>query len=270
LPSEANLTPHAAERLCREAARKSFDDSAKSLNRDWKSDLDGKQIQRWSEALGRGMVKQRDRQSQQQREGRYVQGPLNAPKLLVIGLDGGRYQSREKDPDTNSRWREDKVVSVSSYLPGDGKEGSGARAPAPLVTTHLATAHDAGELGVMARVEAERRGYRQAQEVIGMGDGGNWIDPLFDREFRLAASLAVGRQSRKGHRRTNRSLHETRRPAIQRSAWASKTRTAPKRRLLHPAQGTHAISGISRQRLADRIGRDRSRRKAIQPTGERH
>jgi hypothetical protein len=189
LPCEANLSPHAAERLCREAANKAFADSAKSLNRDWKTDLDGKQIQRWSEALGRGMVKQRDRQSQQQKEGRYVQGPVNAPQLLVIGLDGGRYQSREKDPDTDSRWREDKVVSVSSYIPGDGQEGPDARKPQPLVTTHLATARDASELGVMARVEAERRGYRQAVEVIGMGDGGNWIDPLFDREFRLAARI---------------------------------------------------------------------------------
>ncbi len=189
MASEANLSPHAAERLCREAAGKSFEESAKSLNRDWKADLDGKQVQRWSEALGRGMVQQRDRQSQAQREGRYPQGPANTPQLLVIGLDGGRYQSREKDPDTDSRWREDKVVSVSSYIPGDGKEGPDARKPVPLVTTHLATACDATALGVMARVEAERRGYRQAEEVIGMGDGGNWIDPLFDREFHLAARI---------------------------------------------------------------------------------
>lgn len=79
MPSEADLSPHAAERLCREAAGKSFEESAQSLNRDWKASLDGKQIQRWSEALGRGMVRQRDRQSQAQREGRYMEGPANAP-----------------------------------------------------------------------------------------------------------------------------------------------------------------------------------------------
>jgi hypothetical protein len=189
LPSEANLTPHAAERVCREAAGRSFEESAKSLNRDWKTRLEGKQIQRWSESLGRGMVRRRDGQSQAYREGRYPPSPANAPQLLVIGLDGGRYQGREKDPDTDSRWREDKIVTVSSYIPGDGREGEDARKPVPLVTTHVATARDATALGVMARVEAERRGYRQAEVVIGMGDGGNWIDPLFNREFRLAARV---------------------------------------------------------------------------------
>ena len=36
LPSEANLSPYAAERVCRESAHKAFDESAKSLNIDWK------------------------------------------------------------------------------------------------------------------------------------------------------------------------------------------------------------------------------------------
>lgn len=189
MPSEANVSPHAAERICREAASKSFDEAAKSLGLDWKTQWDGKQIQRWSEAFGQGMVRQRDGQGQAYRQGHYPQGPANAPVLLVIGLDGGRYQGREKNPDTDSRWREDKVVSISSYLPGDGKDGPSAVKAVPLVTTHLATARDAAALGVLARVEAERRGYRQAQTVIGMGDGGNWIDPLFDREFRLDARI---------------------------------------------------------------------------------
>jgi hypothetical protein len=141
------------------------------------------------------MVRRRDRQTQAYREGRYPPGPPNAPQLLVIGVDGGRWQGRDKDPDTDSRWREDKVLSVSSYVPGDGRDdddddGADARRrPVPLVTTHVATAGDAAAFGAMARVEAERRGYRQAEVVIGLGDGGNWIDPLFDRHFRLAARI---------------------------------------------------------------------------------
>jgi hypothetical protein len=189
LPSEANLSPHAAERICREAAQKAFDEAAKSLNIDWLTCLDGKQIQRWSEALGQAMVCQRDRQTQAHREGRYAEGPPNPPQLLVIGMDGGRWQGREKDAETGSRWREDKVLSVSSYVPGNGQEGEKARKPAPLVRTHLATSRDAMAFGTMARVEAERRGYRQAQTVIAMGDGGNWIDPLLEREFRVAARI---------------------------------------------------------------------------------
>lgn len=189
LPCEANLSPRAAERVCREAAGKAFDEAAKSLNIDWKLTLHRKQIQRWSEALGQGMVSTRDRQVQAYRQGRYPEGPANAPQLLVIGMDGGRWQGREKDPESDSRWHEDKVLTVTSYLPGDGRDGDNARKPAPLVRTHLATSRDARAFGVMARVEAERRGYRQAQMVIAMGDGGNWIDPLLDREFRVQARI---------------------------------------------------------------------------------
>ena len=60
MPSEANLTPHAAERVCREAAQKSFDEAAKSLGIDWAVGLDGKQIQRWAEAFGERMGGERD------------------------------------------------------------------------------------------------------------------------------------------------------------------------------------------------------------------
>jgi len=189
LPSEANVSPHAAERVSREAAQKSFDEAARSLNIDWKTSFDGRQIQRWAEALGRGMVRGRDHQTQAYREGRYPPGPANAPQLLVIGMDGGRWQGRQKDPETGNRWRENKVLSVSSYVPGDGREGNDARKPAPLVRTHLATSRDAAAFGTMARVEAERRGYRQALTVIAMGDGGNWIDPLLEREFRVRARI---------------------------------------------------------------------------------
>jgi hypothetical protein len=189
LPAEAHLSPRAAERVCREAAGKSFDESAKSLNIDWKGNWDGRQIQRWSEGLGRGMVLERDRQTQAYREGRYPEGPANEPQLLVIGMDGGRWQSCQKDPETGERWREEKVLSVSSYLRGNGREGAAEVEPKPLVRTHLATARDAAAFGKMARVEAERRGYRKAEQVIVMGDGGNWIDPLVDREFRVQARI---------------------------------------------------------------------------------
>ncbi len=170
----------------RESASQSFDNAARALRLDWDLEsLDGKQVQRWGEALGRAMVRGRDREVQRYRQGSRPPSAANEPQLLVIGLDGGRYQGREVNPDTQSRWREDKVLTVSSYVPGDGR----GRKPEPLVTTHVATARDAGALGEMARVEAERRGYRGAEVVIGMGDGGNWIDPLFDREFRLHARV---------------------------------------------------------------------------------
>jgi len=117
--------------------------------------------------------------------------------LLVVGMDGGRWQSREKDPQTQSRWKENKVCNVTTYLPGGGRDAEGdaegdaedAAKPKPLVTTCVATARDARAFGPMVRLEAERRGLRQAQVVIGMGDGGNWIDPIFDGQFHLHARI---------------------------------------------------------------------------------
>jgi hypothetical protein len=188
LPSEAPLTPRAAERLSREAAVQSFDNAARALMTDWcMEQLDGKQVERWSEALGGTMVRQRDAEVLRYREGHRPDAPANEPQLLVIGMDGGRYQGREKDPENQSRWREDKVLNVTTYIPGDGSEEG--RKPQPLISTYVATARDAHAFGPMARVEAERRGVRQAEVVIGMGDGGNFIDPLLEREFRLNARI---------------------------------------------------------------------------------
>jgi hypothetical protein len=170
-----------------------FDNAARALCIDWRlGSLDGKQVQRWGEALGASLVKKRDAEVLAYDQGQRPQCPANEPQLLVVGMDGGRYQSREQDPDTKSRWREDKVLSVTTYIPGDGRDGRDgpdAVKPKPLVTTYAATARDAHAFGRMARVEAERRGLRQAEKVIGMGDGGNWIDPTMEREFRLEARI---------------------------------------------------------------------------------
>ncbi len=184
------MTPLAAKRLARESAVQPFAGAAKALKEDWSLEtLDGKQVQRWSEALGETLVAQRDAEVQAYREGRRPEGPANGPQLLVVGMDGGRWQGLEKDEQTQSRWREEKVFTATTFLPGNGKEGEEEEKPKPLVTTVLATACAAVEFGKMARVEAERRGLRQALIVLGMGDGGTWIDPLFDREFRLEARI---------------------------------------------------------------------------------
>jgi hypothetical protein len=151
---------------------------------------DGKQIQRWAQALGARMVRERDAEAKAYQRGRRpavrreLKSPANAPPpLLVIGVDGGRVQYREKDPQTQSRWHEDKVCTVTTYLPGDGSETADRRKPQKLVTTDVATMGDCKAFGPLARLEAERRGLRAAVEVIFMGDCGNWIDPLHDRYF---------------------------------------------------------------------------------------
>lgn len=84
--------------------------------------LDGKQVQRWSEKLGARLTAERDREVLGLQEGRHPPDLPSDPQLLVIEVDGGRWQGREENPDTRSRWHEDKVCAIATYLPGDGKE----------------------------------------------------------------------------------------------------------------------------------------------------
>ena len=164
------MTPHAARRVAREGALHSFDQAAMALNEDWGTHLDGKQIQRWSEALGRTVMLERDAEARAYEQGCRPASPLNPPELLVIGMDGGRVQTREKQGENGSRWREDKVAAITSYLPGDGTP---EHPPKPLVTTYVATMGKTEAFGKLVHVEAERRGLRHAKTVLVMGDGGN-------------------------------------------------------------------------------------------------
>ena len=91
-----------------------------ALNEDWGMHLDGKQVQRWSQALGRTILSERDAEVRALEQGYRPTAPLNSPELLVIGMDGGRVQTREKLGGNGSRWREDKVAAITSYRPGDG------------------------------------------------------------------------------------------------------------------------------------------------------
>lgn len=174
------LTPQALAKVCRESATtQSFDVAAVSINEDWATHYDGKQMQRWSEHVGQKLVELAEAERQDYARGKRPAGPANAAELLVIGLDGGRVQDRHKDPATKSRWKEDKVATISSYVKGDGKD----KEPQRLVTTYAATMGKSQKFGTLARVEAERRGIRQALKVVVMGDGAGWIDTIHDEHF---------------------------------------------------------------------------------------
>ncbi len=154
--------------------------AALALNEDSGAQRDGKQIQRRAEAIGRTVVSARDAEVRAFEQGTRPATPANAPALLVIGMDGGRLQTREKQGGNGSRWREDKVGAMMSYLPGDGTPD---HPPERLVTTDVATMERTEAFfGKALGLEAERRGMRQAGTALVMGDGGNWIDPLSKRE----------------------------------------------------------------------------------------
>ena len=77
LPAEVGLTPRAARRVAREGALQSFDQGAMALNEDWGMHLDGKQVQRWSQALGRTVLSERDSEVRALEQGRHPTAPLN-------------------------------------------------------------------------------------------------------------------------------------------------------------------------------------------------
>jgi hypothetical protein len=198
------LTSRAARRVAREGATQSFDQAALALNEDWDTQLDGKQVERWSEAMGRAVMLRRDAEVAAYEQGIRPAAACNSPLLLVIGMDGGRVQTREKQGENGSRWREDKVAGITSYLPGDGTK---EHPPAPLVTTYVATMGKTESFGKLVHIEAERRGLRAGPTVLVMGDGGNWIDPLSERE-RLHDQRIVDYYHAAEH------LHEAARAAI--------------------------------------------------------
>jgi hypothetical protein len=165
--------------MAREGALHAFDQAALALNEDWGTRLDGKQVQRWAEKLGAAVTAARAAEVRAFERGQRPGGPANAATLLVIGMDGGRVQTREKAGENGSRWREDKVGALTSYQPGDGTR---EHPPRPLVTSYVATMSATEAFGKLLHVEAERRGLRQAETVLVLGDGGNWIDPLSERE----------------------------------------------------------------------------------------
>jgi hypothetical protein len=171
------LTPLAAERLGREAAQHGFGPAARSLTIDWHTELADAQVQRWSEALGKALVDKRGEEIASLRRGVGPAAPANAPDLVVVGMDGGRVQMREKDSKSKSRWTENKVASFTTYLPGDGKE----QAPQPLVSTYVATMDKVEGFGPQVALEAQRRGLALAKLVLNISDGAAWIDFLAEK-----------------------------------------------------------------------------------------
>jgi hypothetical protein len=180
LPAKTPLTPKAERRVAREAISQPYAKAAGALNEDWDTDWDGKQIERWATAAGNRLLDEQATERQAYEQGRRPQGPANDPQLLVIGMDGGRVQGRDKREPDGSRWREDKVLTITSYLPGDE---AAQEDPQPLVSSYLATMHDSRTFGVLCRMEAERRGIRQARHVVVIGDGAEWIDTLHQQHF---------------------------------------------------------------------------------------
>lgn len=109
------------------------------------------------------MVPRRDGEVLAYEQGRRTECPANEPLLLVVGMDGGRYQGREKDEQTQSRSARGQGAERDHlHIPGDGADGPDARKPQPLVSTYLARAR-------ATRTRSERwraRGWREIRQSV--------------------------------------------------------------------------------------------------------
>jgi hypothetical protein len=179
LDAHAPLTPQALARVCRESAQLSFDQAAQAVNEDWGTRYDGKQLQRWSEHVGEEVVAEREAERRAHGRGKCPEVTGGEGNLLVIGMDGGRMQSRVPNRETGTRWMEDKVATLSRYHKGDSAEED----PKRLSTTYVGTLSKSRKFGAMVHVEAERCGLRQTPEVLVIGDGAAWIDTLAEAHF---------------------------------------------------------------------------------------
>lgn len=103
-------------KICREAVRStSFDGAAESLADLAEVDLSGRQVGRIAHEVGEQLREARDQQVDDFRNHRLVPETDIAPKLAVVSIDGGRYQTRSQDQGPgvhDPAWREDKVADL--------------------------------------------------------------------------------------------------------------------------------------------------------------
>jgi hypothetical protein len=103
-------------KLCREAARStSFAAAAESLSDLAEVDLSGRQLGRIAHEVGDPLRPARDQRVAAFQDHRLVPETDVAPKLAVVSIDGGRYQTRTEGQGPGaheSAWREDKVADL--------------------------------------------------------------------------------------------------------------------------------------------------------------
>lgn len=175
-------------------------------------EMSAKRVRELAEHEGRLLAQASDEDARAYAQHRLaVAGPDQAPRLLVVGADGGRVQTREGFAERESkerrelsrahverdavkvaqqkeppeRWKEDKVGvvydAVAKLQPGvKYGEYRGAKAK---VKTYVATMQPWDCFGWMLRLEAERRGYLKAEARLFLADGAPHIREMKNTHF---------------------------------------------------------------------------------------
>jgi hypothetical protein len=121
------------------------------------------------------------------------QARTNPPKLLLISGDGSRYRTNEADHrKTQPRkqidpkdhgWRENKIGVVVRAARGHYDEAGKYHPSEELLKTYVASTDSINVFGRMLHLEAERRGVKEACEVVFVSDNGHGLPEMRRREF---------------------------------------------------------------------------------------
>lgn len=196
------------KRVCHAGvACRSFGDAHEILQEHTMVEMSAKHVRELTENEGRRVAQARDEEARAYAEHRLaLAGPANAPKLLVVGADGGRVQTREGFEEWGSqsrtpakhkandaaqqekqpeRWKEDKIGVVYDAVAkpefgttAEKYEGAKAR-----IKTYVATMQPWKSFGWMLRVEAQKRGYEKAKTKLFMADGAPHIREVKNDHF---------------------------------------------------------------------------------------
>jgi hypothetical protein len=117
--------------------------------------------------------------------------PANPPELLVIQGDGSRYRTNEADEPRRTEkssaddrgWRENKIGVVIRAQKGECNPDGSYDGPKEIVKTYVGSVQDIEAFGRDLHTEAERRGMKDAKEIVIVSDGGHGLPRMFEREF---------------------------------------------------------------------------------------
>ena len=175
-------------KICEANAAGSFERAAELLRQLAGLRITPKRVQWTTERVGELLARERDERTEEFFDQRRLHaGPSsNQPlKLLVVSADGGRVQTRQEDPD--QKWKEDKIGIVYDAVPCPQQPGADYKGPEPLTRSLVGTMDRWERLADHLSAVADRRGHRQAEEVVFVSDGAQAIRSLRERCFPDAA-----------------------------------------------------------------------------------
>ena len=154
--------------LCLLVARMPLEETADTLQRLLKVQVDDNTVQRAAQRVGSAMVAQQERRAEEAwREAKPPEMEVEeAPERLYISVDGTTAHLQEG-------WKEVKVAAI--YETEAQVQADGTTQIRAVQITYVVSFEDAQTFARHVYLEAARRGIEQAQEVIVLGDGAEWI-----------------------------------------------------------------------------------------------